>query len=422
MPPRSSVRGVRAEVISVGTELLLGDIVNANAAHIGRELARVGIDCLRHVCVGDNEERIARAIEESLGRADAVILTGGLGPTQDDVTREAIARVTGRRLLADDAIAARIRERFRRMGRDMPESNLRQAEVPEGATPIDGIGTAPGLIVEHGGRVIYAVPGVPAEMREMVARIVLADLQERAGGRTPIVSRVVRTAGLAESAVADALAPLWGRVPAGATIAFLAGGGEVRVRITVKAPDEESAAALLDDVEREVRAALGPAVMGTGDETLEVVAGRLLRERGWTVACAESLTGGLLGARITQVPGASEYFRGSVVAYATEVKRDVLGVDAHVLADHGPVSAETAAAMARGARGRLGADVGLALTGVAGPTELGAPVGTVFLAVDGPIGAAVRGLRLPGDRETIRTLAAAAALNLLRLYLLEAAG
>jgi len=412
---------MRAEVLGVGTELLLGDIVNTNAAHIGRALAAAGIDCFRHGVVGDNIDRIADAMREALSRADALIVTGGLGPTQDDVTREAIAVVTTRRLVRVSALEQRLRDRFAKLGREMAASNLRQADVPEGARVIDQtFGTAPGLIVEHQDKVIYAIPGVPAEMEDMMQRAVLPDLLTRGGGPATIVSRVLRVAGVTESGVADALAETWDTFSGGVTMAFLAGGGEVRVRLTAKAASVREVTEHLDAAEAAVRAALGRAVIGIDDETLEVVIGKLLLARGWTLACAESLTGGALGARIVSAAGASGYFRGSIVAYATETKTTVLGVPAGDLDRHGPVSVPVARAMAEGARRVLGADVGLAATGVAGPTEHGRPVGTVVLAVAGPAGTEDRELRLPGDREFIRRLAAASALNLLRLYVMEA--
>ena len=413
---------MRAEVVAVGTELLLGDIANTNAQTIGRELARIGIDCLVHTAVGDNVERIAGAISAALERADAVVVSGGIGPTQDDVTREAIALAIGQKLISDDALAEELREKFARMNRPMAAMNLRQAERPEHGVPIaNPLGTAPGLIVEHDGKAVYAVPGVPSEMVAMLHANVLPDLARRAGAAASIVSRVVRVSGMAESAVAESLAPTWDRLgPGDVTMAFLAGGGEVRVRLTAKGPSEDAANARLDEIEKEVRHILGPAVVGTGDESLELVVGRLLDERGWTFACAESVTGGMVAARITDVPGASVTFRGGVVAYATDAKPSALDVPQELIDEHGVVSGPVARAMAAGARSLLGADVGLGTTGVAGPTELdGVPVGTVVIAVSGPNGEVDREVRLPGERDTVRRLATAAALNLVRLYLLD---
>jgi nicotinamide-nucleotide amidase len=412
---------MRAEVLSVGTELLLGDIINTNAAHIGRALASIGVDCYMHTSVGDNEERIADAMGAALKRADALILTGGLGPTQDDVTREAIARLTGRALVRDPELEAQLRARFAELGRPMPEVNVRQADVPDGASIIETTwGTAPGLMIEHAGAVIYAVPGVPSEMEDMLARAVLPDLLRRAGEPTQIVSRVVRVAGMSESSIAEKLHGMWEMLGGETTMAYLAGGGEVRVRLTAKASDPARAQELIEAAEASVRSALGSAVVGVDDHTLEVVVGTLLRARGWSLGCAESLTGGALGMRISSTPGASEYFRGSIVAYAADVKEDVLNVPGWVLDEHGPVSEPVARAMASGARDRLKADVAVALTGVAGPSEQGRPVGTVVIAVAGPLGEVVREVRLPGDRNTVRTLAVSGGLNLVRLYLLEA--
>jgi competence/damage-inducible protein CinA-like protein len=414
---------MRAEIVAVGTELLLGDIANTNAQTIGRELARIGVDCLVHTAVGDNIERIAEAIAGALTRADAVVVTGGIGPTQDDVTREAIALATGDRLIADPALREDLEAKFSRLGRPMAAMNLKQAERPERARSIPNpIGTAPGVLAEHEGKPIYALPGVPHEMVAMLHASVLPDLAGRAGGSSSIVSRIVRVAGMTESGVAESLGPTWERLGrGGATIAFLAGGGEVRVRLTAKAPSEGAADARLDEVEAEVRRALGPAIVGGGDDTLELVVGRLLADRRWTLATAESVTGGLIAARITDVPGASTTFRGGVVAYATDAKPATLGVEEDLIEKHGVVSGPVGRAMARGARTALDADVGLATTGVAGPTELdGVPVGTVVVGVSGPLGDADRQVRLPGERYTIRRLATTTALNLLRLYLIEA--
>jgi nicotinamide-nucleotide amidase len=412
---------MRAEVLSVGTELLLGDIVNTNAAHIGQALASIGIDCYLHATVGDNEARIADAIGAALDRADALVITGGLGPTQDDVTREAISAVTGRALIRDPKIEEELRRRFAEFGRSMAEMNVRQADVPDGASIIEqSWGTAPGLIVEHGDGVIYAVPGVPAEMEDMLARAVLPDLLRRAGEPSQIVSRIVRIAGVSESTIAEQLRDVWNILGGETTMAFLAGGGEVRIRLTAKASEPLRAHELVAAAEASVRSSLGTAVVGVDDETLESVVGRLVLARGWSLGAAESLTGGALGSRITATAGASEYFRGSIVSYATEVKEELLGVPSWVLDEHGPVSEPVARAMAQGARDKLKVDVAVALTGVAGPTEQGRPVGTVVVAVAGPLGEVAREVRLPGDRNTIRTLAVSAGLNLVRLYLLEA--
>jgi len=420
---------MRVEVVAVGTELLLGQIVDTNSSHIGEELAASGIDCHFHTKVGDNLERIVLALRSALARSDAVIACGGLGPTQDDITREAIATVMNVPLRRDEVVLEAIRALFERRGRTMSESNARQADVPEGATVIpQALGTAPGLICPVGRKVVYAVPGVPFELAEMLQRAVLPDLRARAGEPAVIASRTLRTWGHTESRLAEVLAPfmesLDARAAAGEgavpTLAFLASGVEgIKVRATVKAADAEAGRAALDATEAAVREILGRTVFGVDDETMEAAVGRLLGGAGRTLGVAESLTGGLVASRIVSVPGASDWFRGGVVAYASDVKRNVLGV-----ADGPVVSSEAAAEMAGRAREVLGADVGLATTGVAGPAEQeGRLVGTVFvgLALPGEAPEAVE-MHLPGDRERIRQYATISALDALRQRLLDELG
>ena len=411
---------MRCEIVAVGTELLLGQIVNSNAAWIGQRLADVGWDCLRHTTVGDNQGRIAAAIREALGRADAVVVTGGLGPTQDDVTREAIAAVAGVPLERHADLEEGLRQRFASFGvRRMAEMNLRQADVPKGGRVIDNPrGSAPGLLVEVDGKPVYAVPGVPREMEGMLERSVLPDLAQRAGEGRAIVSRTLRTAGIGESRVAELLTPLWDAAGGTVTMAYLAAAGEVRVRLTAVAPTRQQALQEIAPVEQAVRERLGAAVYGLDEESLEQTVVRLLGEAGLTLATAESLTGGLLGGRLTGVPGASAVYRGGVVSYATEVKASVLGVDGALLDRHGPVSEPVAGAMAAGARRLLDAGLGLAATGVAGPDEHGGrPVGTLCLAVADAAGEVAQTLRAPGDRAQVRGWATTTALDLLRRHL-----
>jgi nicotinamide-nucleotide amidase len=408
---------MRCEVVAVGTELLLGQIVDTNSSWMGEQLAIIGVEHQRQTKVGDNLARIVEAIREALRRADAVIVCGGLGPTQDDITREAIAQVMGVELVRDESVAAVIRDLFASRGRSMPENNLRPADVPVGATVIEQrTGTAPGLVCPVGDKVVYAVPGVPYEMREMLERAVLPDLAARSGQRQVIVSRVLRTWGESESRVAELLDP---RLQAldetgNPTIAFLASGIEgIKVRLTARGDDEEAAAALLDAEEAQVRALLGELVFSGEDLPMEAEVGRLLEARGWTLAIAESLTGGLASSRVVNVPGSSEWFKGGVVAYDSQVKFDVLGVP------EGPVVTDTAArAMADGVRKLLGTEVGLATTGVAGPAEQeGKPPGTVFVAAAVGDQADARELRLPGDRDRVRQLSVISAMDLLRRML-----
>ena len=411
---------MRAEVVGVGTEILLGQIANTNAQHISGRLAEIGIDVLHHQVVGDNVPRIAEALGLALSRADVVILTGGLGPTGDDVTREAIAEALGLRLERQRDIEMFLQEKFERLGREMPESNLVQADVPDGARYIlPERGTAPGLVVASEGKWLYAIPGVPAEMKEMLEGVIVPELRERAGP-AGIVSRVLKVAGLAEARVGELLDDLF-RSETNPTVAFLASAGEVRVRLTAKAATEEEARSLIAPVEEEVRRRLGIAVFGTDHDELEAVVGELLLERGLSLACAESLTGGSLGARIVDVPDASRYFRGGVVAYSEESKRDVLGVSEGTLRGPGMVSEACAREMAQGVRKVLGADVGVSTTGVAGPAELeGHPPGEVWIAVATPDAEEARHLRAPGDRDQIRRWAEQASLDLVRRTLLGA--
>jgi nicotinamide-nucleotide amidase len=421
---------VRCEVLAVGTELLLGQVVDTNSAWIGEQLAIAGIDSHYQVKVGDNQSRIVACIRQALARSDAVICCGGLGPTQDDITREAIAEVLGVALDLDDEVAARIEQLFGSRGRNMALNNLRQAEVPRGATVIPQVrGTAPGLICRLGDRSVYAVPGVPHEMREMVMRAVIPDLVAQSGEVATILSRTLRTWGLAESTLAELLGDRMASLdklgadgrPA-PTIAFLASGIEgIKVRITAKAASAAEASGLVTAEEAAIRQLLGPAVFGADDQNMEAAVGSILRDRGLTVGVAESLTGGLLGSRLTAVPGASEWFRGSLVVYASEAKRKLLGVG------DGPVVSEAAAIqMATGVASTLGADIGMALTGVAGPTEQdGQPVGVVWIAISGAMGEAgapdvmTRKLQLGGDRDQIRQISTISALDLLRRRLLD---
>ncbi len=407
-------RTLVCEVLAVGTELLLGS-VDTNSPWMGERLAEHGFDCYFHSCVGDNPTRIAAALRLALSRSDSVLVCGGLGPTQDDLTREVIAQVMGVELQRDDTIAEGIRAKFRARNRDMPANNLQQAYVPMGARIMSQWpGTAPGLICPLGDRVIYAMPGVPAELKAMFLGDVLTDLHQRSGIRATIQSRVLRTWGESESRIAELVAPrLTALDPVGnPTIAFLAKGIEgIFVRITAKAADATTATALLAAEEQELRALLGQRVFGVDDDTMESVVLADLAREGLTLGVAESLTGGYLAQRLTGIPGASRVFRGGIVSYHTDLKRQWLGVTAPQV-----VSAAAAAEMAVGAQRQLGCDVALSTTGVAGPDpQDDQPVGQVFIGL--AIGDAVEtfSLRLPGNREQIRQFTVINALNFLRL-------
>ena len=402
------------EVIAVGTELLLGQIVNSNAAFIGRALADAGLDAHYQVTVGDNVDRVASTIRQALGRTDAVIITGGIGPTQDDLTREAICAATSREMKFSKDYAAELRERFASAGRVMPENNLRQAEYPAGATLLPNPkGSAPGIRLDHEGRLIYCVPGVPAEMELLVHSQVIPDLRRAAGIDEVLESRVLRTWGMSESQVAEVLDDLY-QATTNPSVAFLASTGEIKVRISAKAGSHQEAAALIAPVEEEVRSRLGSLVFGADDDTIEEVLLRTLNAAGWSIATAESVTGGLVAARLTDIPGASAVFRGSVVAYSPEVKQRLLGVPEELISEHGVVSEAVAEAMAVGAAQLLESDVAVGLTGSAGPDRLEQDVGTVAIGVSTPERSAAHIMRLPGDRERVRAYASTAALHLAR--------
>jgi len=419
---------VRIEIVAVGTELLLGQIADTNSKWMGEHLAAIGVASHFHQAVGDNPERIVLALRTALARSDGVIVCGGLGPTHDDITRDAIAEVMNVPLDRDEEVVQKIRAMFSVRGREMPDSNLRQADVPMGAVVIPQTnGTAPGLICPVGHKVVYAVPGVPYEMSDMFDRAIAPDLVRRMADRGEttgvIASRVIRTWGMSESGLAEALADhidhldaVPARAGGKATVAFLASGIEgIKVRVTVRAADAASASALLDEEEARIRviltAAAGDVVFGVDDEAIEDAVARALAVDGLTVGLAESLTGGLAASRLVNVPGASRWFRGSVVSYASEVKFSVLGVP------EGPVVSEEAArAMADGARRVLGADVGLSITGVAGPDpQDDQPPGTVFVGLARPGNDTESfAFTVPGDRDRVRQYATIAALDLLR--------
>ena len=411
---------MRCDVVAVGTELLLGQIVDTNSAWLGEQLAMAGIDSCVQVKVGDNLPRMVKAIRETLADADALVVCGGLGPTHDDITREAIAEVMGTTLEFDDEVGMVIAEMFASRNRRMPEINMRQAMVPKGATVIpQRRGTAPGLICPVGDKVIYVVPGVPFELYEMFERAILPDLLLRSGSQSVISSRTLRTWGESESGLNERLHDLISELDrvGNPTLAFLASGWEgIKVRLTAKADSNDAVKTLLDTWDERVRGVIGDVVFGIDADTMESVVLDLMRTRGLTLGLAESVTGGLVAGRLTNVPGSSEVLRGSIVSYASEVKFDVLGVT------RGPVVNEsTAVEMATGAKRVLGSDVGLALTGVAGPSDQdGVKPGTLCVGLAMPDGSTQsRTLQLPGVRDQMRQLSVISALDFLRRTLSE---
>jgi nicotinamide-nucleotide amidase len=429
---------MKVEVVTIGDELLLGFTVDTNAAHLARELAAIGIEIVRRSTVGDSAEDIASVVHDALERSDGVVTTGGLGPTSDDMTKSSIAALFGREMVRDELIVQWLRDRWAGMRRKgpIPESNFTQAMIPEGAVIIpNGHGSAPGIWLEdERGRWVAMLPGVPREMRAMVSEQLVPRLSarlsaggaagmgtaENAGGSGSlpvIMSRTLRTTGIAESALADTLGDL-GRSIDGLSPAFLPGVGGVDVRLTSRGAPEREAVARLDHAMAKLREAIGRYVYGEGETDLASVVLDLCRAHGVRLAVAESCTGGLLGARITAVPGSSDVFVGGVQAYENSAKIALLGVDPAQIIAHGAVSEEVAIAMARGVRIRLETDVGISITGIAGPAggTPDKPVGTVWIALDGPRPDTL-GVRLFGDRAEIRERAAQAALDLLRRQL-----
>lgn len=411
---------MRCDVVAIGTELLLGQIVDTNSSWLGEQLSAAGIDSCLQVKVGDNLNRMVKAIRQTLEDADAVIICGGLGPTHDDITREAIAQIMGVELEFNDEVGMVISEMFASRNRRMPEINMRQAMVPKGATIIEQRrGTAPGLICPVGKKVIYAVPGVPFELYEMFERAILPDLLARSGSVSVIASRVLRTWGESESGLNERLFDVIAQLESvgNPTLAFLASGWEgIKVRLTAKATTAPDVITVLDKWEQQVRSAIGDIVFGVDGDTMESVVLQMLRDRGLTLGLAESVTGGLVAGRLTNIAGASDVLRGAVVSYASEVKFDVLGVT------EGPVvSPEAAVEMAVGAQRVLGADVGLALTGVAGPTDQdGQRPGTLCIGVALPNGVTASSVvQLPGVRDQMRQLSVISALDFLRRQLRE---
>ena len=411
---------MKAEVISIGTELLLGEILDTNARYLGAQLPALGIDLYYMSKVGDNLSRLSEVIDRAWGRSDLVITTGGLGPTEDDLTREAIGRVMHEDLQPDPELERQLREFFEKRGVIMPERNIKQAMlIPSSSSIPNPRGTAPGWWVERDQRLIVAMPGPPVEMERMWENEVVPRLRRHPGApQSVLVTRTLKTAGIGEGHVDELVSPLLkGTNP---SIGVYARADGVQLRLAAKAPTEEDARALIEPVEAEMRQILGAFVWGADDETMEYAIGEQLRSRGLTIATMESCTGGLLANVITNVPGSSVYFRGGLVSYATEMKTE-WGVGADVIAEHGAVSVETAQAMARVARERLRADIGVGITGVAGPEpQEEKPPGTVHVAVD-------TGMREPQtlsyqfaqSREAVKRRAVTTALTLIRRTLLD---
>lgn len=411
---------MKLEVITIGSELLLGQIVDTNAAELGRALAGAGAEVVRHLSVPDRPDAIRAAVSEALERTGFVITTGGLGPTRDDMTKLEVAAIFDKPLRLDEGVLRSLEERFRRLGRPMPAVNRIQAEVPEGATVLPNPrGTAPGLWLEDQGRVVVMLPGVPSEMRGLLAEEVLPRIAKRAAGHV-VRSRTVRTTGIAESALAERVGAIEEEI-APLTLAYLPSVEGVDLRVTAWGLREAEAERSLAAVETTLRERAGEHCYGEYGTDLAAVVLSQLRARTARMVVAESCTGGLLGSRITAVPGASDVFIGGVVAYDNVVKSGMLDVPPELLERHGAVSEEVVRAMAQGVQRQFAVDAALAITGIAGPQGGTAekPVGTVWIAARlGAEGRAVKRI-FPGDRGEIRARAAQAALDLLRRLILQ---
>jgi len=410
---------MNAEIIAVGSELLTPQRQDTNSLYLTDQLNALGVEVVAKLIVGDDRARLADAIRAALARSEIVILTGGLGPTEDDVTRDAVAQALGREQVFHQDIFDAIEQRFvRRRRGPMPEINRRQAYVLVGAEVLPNPnGTAPGQWIDAEGRVVMMLPGPPSEMKPMFTAECLPRL-ERVLPPQVIHTRFLRVANMAESAVDQRIAPVYTRYTNPVTT-ILAAAGDIQVHLRARAATAEEAERLLAEVAPQIESILGDRIYSRNGDPLEAVVGQRLRERGESVSVAESCTGGMLAERITAVAGSSDYFVGGFLTYTDRMKTALLGVSEELMLEHTAVSEEAAREMARGARERTGSTWALSVTGVAGPgggTEA-TPVGTVIIGVAGPDGIATRRERLPGDRTLVRTLATQLALDLLRLRL-----
>ena len=407
-----------AEILAVGSELLGLHRQDTNSIFLTGRLNDIGIDVRAKSIVGDDRTDLASFVRQAMERADLVITTGGLGPTSDDLTREAVSEVLGLTLEENAEVLATIRARFERRRLVMPEANRRQAQVPRGATILPNLqGTAPGLWIEAGGRIVVLLPGPPRELEPMFDVNAMPRLRMLSGGRQ-IRRRVIKITGRPESLVEDIAFPIYSKFQQGATpieTTILASPGQVELHLSTRGQDTGAMDAALELAVHELASALAPAVFSVDGRPLELVVGEALRERGWRIAAAESCTAGLVLARLTDVPGSSAWVVGGIVAYDNDVKCQDLGVPAEVLAEHGAVSEPVARAMAEGVRARQGADVGVAVTGIAGPTggSEAKPVGTVVISVAAER-TVVRTFLFPGDRPMIRQQSVLAALDMVR--------
>lgn len=404
---------MKAEIIAVGTELLMGQIANTNAQYISSRLPLEGIGVYFHQVVGDNRIRLGDALRLAQSRSDLVILTGGLGPTDDDLTREVVAECLGKPLLLDSSLLKTLEGYFAKIGRQMTENNRKQAMVIQGATILKNLrGTAPGMYIREGNTHFILLPGPPTEMKPMFEEEAIPLLRSLIGEKKTIRSRVLRLVGIGESSMETKIADLI-QAQSNPTVAPYASEGEVTLRLTAQADTEQEAYRLMEPLETELRKRLGTYIYGVDKETLSVVIGNRLRERGQTVSVAESCTGGLLGASITEVPGSSDYFMSGFLTYSNQAKMEILAVSEEILNTYGAVSAECAKAMAEGCRHKSGSDWAISITGIAGPGGGSAekPVGLVYIGISNSQETVVYEHRFYGDRTQVRTRSVKAALH-----------
>ncbi len=416
---------MRAEIITVGTEILLGEIINSNAQYLARQCAGLGLDVYHHISCGDNHRRLREVLEQAMQRSDLILVSGGIGPTPDDITREVVAETWGRELTRDEYLLRDIECAYAERGLSTHENVMRQAQRPCGSVALtNDVGTAPGFLLVDERCSVACLPGPPGELRSMFEVSLLPELEDRFSlPPARLFSRDVLTAGVGEATVATTINSLL-RDQSDPTIATYAAEGVVRVRLATRAGSAGEAEEKFAPVLEELQNLLGDGIFGYDDDTLSGAVGGMIAKRGMTLALAESCTGGLLAKMFTDVPGSSEYFLGGTVSYANSVKRDVLGVDENLMIQHGAVSEQVAGAMARGAARQLESDLAVSITGVAGPsggTE-DKPVGTVCFGVYGPWGISTKRRNLSGSRARIRNMSAVFALVLLRRLLLCESG
>ena len=415
---------MKAEIIATGTELVLGETLNTSAHYLTAKLSALGIEVDYHTTVGDNPERLEGVLNQALQRVDLVVTTGGLGPTADDLTKELVSRVLGLEMVLDQTSMEQIEQFFAHRKATMPQSNKKQAYFPKGARVFPNpLGTAPGAMIKKDSKIIVILPGPPFEMHSMFENYVWPELEQLAGLDSKRMNgRVLKVFGMGESAIEEVLGDLMSRPEL--SIALLAKRAEMHIRLVVRSSDPQQATEILDMTENEIRARLGSKVFGRDEETMFEVVGQLLRQQGLNIATAESCTGGLLGTALTQEPGSSDFYQGGIISYADTAKEKLLGVQRETLRMSGAVSAEVAKEMAVGIRSRLGTDLALSTTGIAGPSGASEqkPIGLVYIGLATADGVDARKFQFYGERESVRQLTLMAALDWVRQYMLSLKG